>query len=290
MAAVTPTTSISNHPVEPIVIYAFEGSHYVFKVLAALQSRNIKHYVTFVDEDDVEKRRKQLPSGGLSVPEMTVGTGNDQIIVSDSEKILHWLDDNYLQTNFLFPSEEVSPISQRASDETLPAMVSYYNNVDKKGYKRSYQREIREEEFPRLFPKILANKIIDHYMKDEIKRARETIKRVIPAVDDELMKNEPAMRRILIDELKYFQDFLKYPSQKYLLEDSDQPTAADFSVYAQIVRLVAGGTSDSEIYAALPELCQEKSLERLWQWYDNMKDIIQVEYLGKQPPKEMLKA
>jgi len=287
MAAVTPAPTTSN-PVEPIVIYAFEGSHYVFKVLAALQSRNIKHYVTFVDEDDVDKRRKQLPSGGLSVPEMTVGTDNDRIIVSDSEKILHWLDDN-LQTN-LFPSEKVSLISQRASDKTLAAMVSYYNNVDKKGYKRSYQREIREEEFPRLFPKFLANKIIDHYMKGEIKRAREAVKRVIPAVNDMLMKDEPAMKQILIDELKYFQDLLKDPSQKYLLENSDQPTAADFSVYAQIVRLVAGGTSDSEIYAALPELCQEKSLERLWQWYHHMKDIVQVEYLGKQPPKGMLKA
>mmetsp|Transcript_16784 Transcript_16784/g.25365 ORF Transcript_16784/g.25365 Transcript_16784/m.25365 type:complete len:170 (+) Transcript_16784:451-960(+) len=167
-------------------------------------------------------------------------------------------------------------------------MVSYYNNVDKQGYKRSYQREIREEEFPRFFPKFISNRIINHYMKSEIKKARQQIKASIPDVDDTLMKNEPAMRRKLVKQLKYFQDFLKDPSQKHLLRDSDVPTAADFSVYAQVVRLVAGGTSDSEVYAALPELRQDSSLNRLWQWYDNMKENNQVQFLGKEPPKDLL--
>lgn len=169
-------------------------------------------------------------------------------------------------------------------------MVSYYNIVEKKGYKRSYQREIREDEFPKFFfPKFIANAIINHYMKPERKRAKQLIQSTIPGVDTTLMRNEPAMRSILVQELKHFQDFLSSdPAHKYLIEDSDQPTAADFSVYAQIVRLIGGGTSDSEVYASLPELRNDTSLNRLREWYDNMKENIQVQYLGKEPPQALL--
>lgn len=172
------TVSNNHEQKEPIIIYAFEGSHYVFKVLSAMQSRNIQHFVKFVDEDDVELRKKQIPSGGQSVPEMTIGHGPDKVIITDSEKILHYLDENFQYENPLFPSEKASEISQRASEKTLAAMVSYYNIVEKNGYKRSYQREIREDEFPKFFfPKFIANAIINHYMKPEKKKPNNLFNR-----------------------------------------------------------------------------------------------------------------
>ena len=127
-------TVIMSTPKESIVIYAIPGSQFVFKVLAALQSKKIPHYVEFVPVANIEERKKAMPSGGYLVPEMKVGTGNDAIVVSDSEKILHWLDENW-NANF-FPSG-ASELSDRASNQTLAAMVWYYNSVDKDGFKRS---------------------------------------------------------------------------------------------------------------------------------------------------------
>ena len=54
-----------------IVIYAIAGSQFVFKALAALQSRKVPHYVTLVPLAR-EGRTKFLPSDSMWVPQMKV--------------------------------------------------------------------------------------------------------------------------------------------------------------------------------------------------------------------------
>jgi len=274
---------------QPIIIYAFPGSQFVHKVLAAVESRklDVPVYVTFVDLPNVEKRRKQLPSGGTLVPEMKVGTGDNKVIVSGSEDILHWLDKNH-GTKF-FPTHEASELSKRASDNTLAAMVWYYNFVDREGYELSLQRKFREVLFPRWFPQCLGNAIVDAAVKPKVPEKAKAIVTAIPEVDHAMLEDEPAMRRKLVEELKYFQGLLeRTSSQKFLLPNTDEPSAADFSVYAQVARMLAGGTNDSEIYAATPDLRDEPSLRTLWDWYDNMKEDYFVKFKGRQPPNELL--
>jgi len=271
---------------EPVLIYAIAGSQYVFKALAALQSRNIPHYVTFVPARR-EAREKALPSGGYLVPQMKVGGEDNPVIVSDSESILQWIEANVPNAG-LYPNERAKELSNRASDRTLAAMVWYYNNVDAKGYKNSIQPTIRKSSFPRFVPALVANGIINNLMKPIIQEKRKAIVKAIPdIVDESALDDEPAMRRRMIDELKYFQDQLLEPNQKYLL-DCDRPTAVDFSVYAQVARLIGGDSNDSEVSPCCLELRDVPSLQRLWQWYDGMKEECYVKFKGKRAPKSML--
>lgn len=53
---------------ERLVVYALTGSEYVAATLTGLASRGIKHAVQFVSFDP---KKRVLPSGGKTVPEIT---------------------------------------------------------------------------------------------------------------------------------------------------------------------------------------------------------------------------
>ena len=69
------------------------------------------HYVTFVS---LLPSKRVLPSGGTLVPELVVGQGPGRVVVTDSEAILRWLDDN--RGTKLFPTEQAAELSGRASN------------------------------------------------------------------------------------------------------------------------------------------------------------------------------
>lgn len=271
---------------EPVLIYAIQGSQFVFKVLAALQSRDVSHYVTFVPIGR-EAREKFLPGDGRLVPQMKVGEGENPTLVVDSEAILHWIEEN-VENAGLYPNDKAKELSERASDHTLAAMVWYYNHVDLTGYHNSIQPSIRTALMPWFVPSFIGNGLVDQLMKTSSAEKREAIVKAIPDIDESILDDEPAMRKKMIAELLFFQQHLETPDQKYLLKDTERPTAADFSVYAQVARLLAGGSNDSEVLACCPELRDESSLQRLWQWYDLMKTECRVEFKGKREPKSML--
>lgn len=267
----------------PIVIYALPGSQFVFKVLAALKARDVEHFVQLVPLDP---KKRELPSGGIKVPEMTVGTGESALVLTDSEKILHWFDDNQ-NTNF-FPNEQASELSERASDKTLAAMVWYYNWVDDTGYSKSMKATIGMSMMPAFIPSFISSFALDFALKDTRAKFRNAVKSTLDLSEEDI-NDEPKMRGRLLSELEYFQDLLvKDETQEYLLP-GEQPTAADFSVYAQLERLVGAGTaSDIPIEPSLQELKENKTYQRLWQWHDNMREKFPVQFKGKRPPKELL--
>ena len=279
----SPTPASST--LEPIIIYALPGSQYVFKVLAALKSRKIDSFVYFVPVKP-EARKAVIPSGGIFVPELQVGTGDAAIIVSDSERILHWFDDNY-KSKF-FPNEQASELSTRASDKTLAASVWYYNWVDQTGYEKSMRKTFRKY-MPSFLPDCVAHFVLDKMLASTRAKFRKQVMAALD-IDDSLLDDEPQMRKKLVEELKYFQAFLSL-SQEYLLP-GHEPTAADFSVYAQLERLVGNGTaSDITIPPSLQELKDEEEktrLERLWQWHDLMRERFPVQFKGKVPNKDFL--
>jgi len=212
--------------------------------------------------------------------------GRQPLVIEDSELILHWIEDNTEDAG-MYPNEKTKELSERASDHTLAAMVWYYNHIDPQGYQNSIQAGIRTM-FPSFLPGFLCNVIIDQLNKPMAANKKKAILTAMPDLEEGDLVDEPKMRALLIEELKFFQEHLlqSSPEQKYLL-GCDRPTAADFSVYAQAVRLVAagdGGTSDAELGPCCPEVRNESSLQRLWQWYDVMKkEIGVVEFKGKKP-------
>jgi hypothetical protein len=77
------------------------------------------------------------------------------------------------------------------------------------------------------------------------------------------------------------------------MEQSSNPSAADFSVYAQLERLVGTfeePSSDTPIYPAIPELLNETkdSHDRLWKWHHRMRTNFKVAFKGHRVPKDLL--
>ena len=234
---------------------------------------------------DKKARVKVIPSGGYLVPEIKVGTGESALIVSDSEKILHWIDDTYEAG--LYPNELASQLSVRASDTKLAGFVWYYNWVDPKSFQNSILKAVRSM-VPWWLSPIVPDFILAMPLKSEKEKFRRQACRAIGVPDKEL-DDEPHMRKILIEELTFFQSQLKEASQLYLVPGTSEPTAADVSVYPQLERLVGGnGAYDVEISAAVPELKEIDSLQRLWDWHKRMQETCPVQFRGKKPPKELL--
>jgi len=274
-----------------IVIYVIPGSQFSFKVLSALDARKIPHYVEFVPTAP-EARRKILPSGGTLVPEMRVGTATDiQAVVPDSEAILHWLDD-HRHTNF-FPNEQASELSLRASTKGLAGLVWYYNWINKDGYKASIQKSLAALLLPSWIP-FGREWIVDCVVavgKQREKHAALVMKAL--EIDETTMQDESHMNQMLMNELNYFQSLFQQRSsseQPYLLANSKEPTAVDFSVFAQLQRLVGAGTaSDVSVFPVLPNLLKDNEDEfgRLREWYDMMCEQFPVKYKGKRIPSNI---
>ena len=261
---------------DPIVIYALKGSQFVAKVLAAVESRGIAHYVQNCPLDPKE-RAKFLPTSSLLVPQLKVGS----TILQDSEAILLWFDEHH-QTNF-YPSELAGELSRRASDAILAASVWYYNWVDDAGYDRSLRTTLAKAALPSWLP--FAKNVVDLVVGSKRQDFRDKVGRVLP-VD---LDDEAAVRGLLVDELVYFQSQLKQDDQLYLVPGTIEPTAADVSVYAQVNRLVGDqGAYDASIPASLPAIKERPELGRLWKWHDHMCATHKVHFLGKSPPKSAL--
>lgn len=266
-----------------MIIYAIMGSQYVFKVLAAIQSKEIPHYVYSVPFSEAQ-RRKVIPSGGLLVPELQIGLGDDRTVVSDSEKILEYLCEQKILPD-LYPSPLAHEVSQRASDGILAASVFYYNWVDPKGHEASLRRYIGGK-LPFFVPWF----VLDLLLGSTRTKFREKVLHIIKDVD---IDKEPAVRSTLLNELDYFKSLLKSDEQVYLMEGTSHPSAADFSVYAQLERLVGSyeePASDVPIFPAIPELKDEtkESHERLWKWHHRMRTHCKVTFKGHRVPKDLL--
>jgi glutathione S-transferase len=273
----TPTAA-SSASSSHYTIYVLPGSQYCAKVLAALDAEGIPHDVVSVAFDP-KKRSEELPSGGRKVPEMKVvvaGGGNDQAtVVLDSEGILRWFDDNR-GTKF-FPDVAAGELSTRAGDGILAGCVLYYNWVNSEGYSRSVRKSIKEQVLPQWLP--FRGKVTDVAVKSERAKFRQEVLKML-SVKEEQLASEPLVRQMLVEELEYFQSHLTSADQPYLL--GNKPTAADFSVYAQLERLV-GDTGDAQVFCSLPELLQTNALDRLWQWYRGMRSRHPILFHGKDP-------
>ena len=267
------------------------GSQYSAKVIVALDSRKIDHYVSFVDWNP---KTRTLPSGNKMVPELLVeyndDDGKEPMILADSDAILQWFDKT-LDTKF-FPSDEIREWTRRASDGFLAGAVLYYNWVHPVGYQRTKQKAIAQWTLPSMMPSFLGMPLIDWYSSADRKRFESKAAAMMNLTGEILKPKE--IRTKLIDELKAFQNLLSSPDNnekedsKYLMmTGSQEPTALDFSVYVMIERLVGKSMGDIPLDASIPEFRVETSeeLAALWRWYDAMRQNHPIRFKGKRPPR-----
>jgi glutathione S-transferase len=310
----------NNNEQQPIIIYAILGSQYVFKVLAALQAYRVEpHYVHFVPTNEAE-RAKVIPSGGLLVPEMQIVLGgkeennNRTIIVSDSEAILEYLcEQGILPSQHLYPTnnnDAARQVSKRASTGSLAAMVWYYNWVEPNGYTRSMRRQIGTKVLPWFVPLFVLDFMVKSVRTKMEGQVLNILSSPLPNNNNNNnnnnanapinLKDEPAMRQILKEELQYFESLLETDEQPFLIQGTTEPSAADFSTYSLMERLVGSVlddednnpiiSSDYPIFPSVPEIKTENSfqLDRLWKWHDRMRTNYKVQFKGRRVPKEML--
>lgn len=278
-----------HHQEQVVIVYAILGSQYVFKVLAAMQGNAIPHYVHLVPMKESE-RRKVIPSGGLLVPELQVGLRKDEHrkIVPDSEAILEYLFHQGWAPH-LYPNELSKEVSKRASSGTLAAMVWYYNWVDETGYRRSMRRQIGTKASPWFVPYF----VLDYMVQGVRTKHEQRVLSVLPNAD---LADEPAMRQVLKTELEYFERLLETGDQPFLIPGTTEPSAADFSTYCLLERLVGDvendPSSDYPIFPAVPEIKTKNELfglnGRLWKWHDRMRTNYKVQFKGHRVPKELL--
>ena len=101
-------------------------------------------------------------------------------------------------------------------------------------------------------------------------------------ISDDEMRDETAVRRMLVAELAELQVTLQTDTQPYLLP-GDTPTAADFSVFGQLERIV-GDMGDAQIPCSLPELLNQEPLARLRAWHQGMRQRHPIRFKGKRAP------
>ncbi|KAL7578885.1 hypothetical protein ACA910_006860 [Epithemia clementina (nom. ined.)] len=188
----------------------------------------------------------------------------------------------------LYPTPACHELSVRASSQTLAALVWYYNWVNDDGFHASMQKSLKHM-IPGYISWAVPNFVLGLALQSTRSKFRTQVARTLGVSETEL-DDAAAMRARLVDELVYLQSLLQQDeSQLYLIPNTTQPTAADFSVYAQLERLVGEGTkSDVRVDPAIQSFKTEAQpqLARLWQWYNHMRDTCPVQFKGKRPPKE----
>lgn len=270
---------------EPIVIYAMPGSQFTAKVIVALDAFEVQHYVSFVPADPAQRK---LPGGGRLVPLLQCG---DDVVVPDSEAILHWLDEH--RGTRCFAHWSASEESLRASEGVLSGAVLYYNWVNPEGYGRS-MRAMFSRQVPWFVP-IFRESIVDYAVAGKRAEYRTDIVQRM-SIGPELLEpeHEPEIRARLLAELEHFQGLLEESGGPYLLGEA--LTAADCSVFAQVERLV-GDMGDVGVACSLPGLKDDNDeddgssgggtapLRKLWEWHGMMRERHPVRFKGKRRPK-----
>jgi|EP00908_Phaeocystis_cordata_P023178 glutathione S-transferase len=268
--------------VEPLIIYTFAGSQFSAKVLTALDAHGIQHYVTFVS---LLPSKRVLPSGGTLVPELVVGQGPGRVVVTDSEAILRWLDDN--RGTKLFPTEQAAELSGRASNGVLAGAAIYYNWVHTPTYRTTMRAKAVSKGGLPGWICLFRGQLVDRLTSKQRATFWRLASKQLGGLSATEMEDEPAVRRRLIDELLYLQSQLQDDSQSYLLPGCDAPTAADCAVFGQLERIV-GDMGDADIPPSLPELLQDPQLARLWAWRARMRERCPMRFKGKRPPPEVV--
>jgi glutathione S-transferase len=261
----------------PMTIHTFSGSQFSAKVLTALDANQIPHYVTFVS---LMPKSRVLPSGGKLVPEMVVGEGPERVVVADSEAILRWLDAH--RGTRLFPSEQAAAISARASDGVLAGAAIYYNWVHTPTYRTTMRAVAVSKRGMPSWICVGRGQLADYLTSKQRGTFATLAAKQLGGISEDEMRDEPAVRRLLVAELAELQSTLQADAQPYLLP-GDAPTAADFSVFGQLERIV-GDMGDAQIPCSLPELLSQEPLARLRAWHQGMRQRHPIRFKGKRAP------
>lgn len=279
MSQVSPTPPNGDKRIVVYVAPTSPANQFAAKVLVALDSRQLQHYLVYVP---LRPSKRKLSSGRTMVPECQIGAS----VVADSEAILRHLDE-HLGTDF-FPNELAGELSRRATDGVLPWSARWHYILHAPTYARTTRVELA-----RGLPACLCclrGVVIDKALAKMRVEFREPCAKAL-GLELSALADEAEVRAKLSAELHFFQSQLKSPDQPYLVPGTTRPTAADCSAYTAIERLVStmgdnpqvqkpALTADDELLAA------GGPLARLWKWHREMRAKHPIRWRGKRLPAQ----
>lgn len=216
------------------------------------------------------KLKKQLPPPHL-VPVMIY----DGTTISDSKAILQYLDTHHPSSHPLYPNvvagrgattqwDSVDDLETYAHD-ILSQLYNYFGSVP-----HVSQREITGPFFMSLLPSPMRRlKFLQVIGSHAIRKA--VLSRVTPLLGKDVVSSEENATKALMESLQKLEKAFVEDEQQFLF-DTQEPTAADFAVFAALKRLlhplpdVAGG-----IGAGFPNALQKAGgCRRLKKFFERM--------------------
>ena len=251
-------------------------------MIAALDSQKIPYRVIPCDI----RKLKQVLKPPHTVPQMS-WRGE---LLTDSADIMKKIDAESSSSWKMYPTSQRAAIekTEKWAGSTFNAYVLYFTWWVEYGFNVSLMPKLCEVMFPRFIPASLAAWLVPYFV--DVGRLRGSVrKRVRGLLGEELVppgrdpgpEEEPGMRRALIAAVTTLEEKLARSTDQLWLEQTAEPSAADFSVYGLIERLV-GDEGDAQMGTATPWLWEESGASRLRGWHARMAGRFPLHFLGKE--------
>ena len=241
------------------VLWTLNGSQFASKVVTALDAFRIPYRMVVCD---IRKLKEVLPPPH-TIPQME---WQGQLL-TDSADILKKIDEESRSEWKLYPSDKRAAVEATEAwvGGELNAFVTYFSWWDEQGFQASMYPQIRKTVFPGWIPAVIADFLVPYAF--DVGRTRGSIRKkcrgilgetLIPQGRDPGPDEGPGMKRALVSHMATLEK--KLSTGKQWIEGTEEPSAADFTLYGILERFV-GTSGDAEMGAATPWLWE---VRRLW--------------------------
>ncbi|KAJ8611566.1 hypothetical protein CTAYLR_010179 [Chrysophaeum taylorii] len=249
---------------DDIIVHVMPGSQYSAKVVAALESRGLPHFLDFCEPQPPKRR---LPSGKTMVPEIEY-KGE---AVSDATAILRFIDERVDVPEPFVPAAVAADVDtlDEEAETVLEAVCNFFNYV----HQPSYEASVRQS-LSKYVPWWAFWVNIDSYLEANREKARGKVDAILATRDLDAVK------------AKLHATLLKYESRldanPFLA--CDAPTLADFAVYSKICRMT-DNLGDVSVGSAHKDIL-DADLPNLRAWFSTMQARSPLKWKGKRIPDD----
>lgn len=259
-----------------IELLVLPGSQFVMKAMAALDHLGLEYSIRRVNG---QKLKKELPPPH-TVPVMHY----DGQVVPDSHDILALLNEKHGRAlgRDLFPADPPSAAAfetvealETWSGDVLYVWSLYYSWVDDEAWKRSLRPVIAK-----LVPGFLQKCCPCMFSPENaVRPIREKQRKRCNEVLGEAVATPEAAQQGIVQALHKLEASLLDDAQQYL-QGTEHPTAGDFAVYGNMLRLV-DTSFDANIGGGFPDLFGVAKTHRLEAWFGRMKAAYPLQFYGR---------
>jgi len=262
---------------EETVLFALPASQYCHKVIAALDHLNLPYRVVICDG---QKFKEQLEPPH-TVPQLR---WKGELIV-DSADIMERLAKDVDGCTFF-------PAGQEEEVKELDKFVQHFNGFamyqswwPEDGFRRGIGKFAVETTGMGWLPGCLQDCVVLRQLTSQRARIRGACRKLLGAElvaegDVHDPKEDAKVEKAMLEDTKKLEEHFKDDAQLFLIPGATSPTAADFTLFGVLQKLV-GFNGDSGMDPAAPWLWEKAGTQRLKAWNDRMIAAYPLVYFGK---------